>query len=99
MTIRNNGSALREKFGDAVELLTEDGKTLEFRILAELAVGTGNYAVLQSDAMRKEDEFEVFKVVDNGDGDPQLETVEDDDEWELVAEAYDDMLFGSDDRP
>ncbi|MFC5405204.1 DUF1292 domain-containing protein [Cohnella soli] len=99
MTIRNNGTALRDKFGDAVELLTEDGKTLEFRILAELAVGTNNYAVLQSEAMSKEDEFEVFKVVDSGDGDPQLETVEDDDEWELVAEAYDDQLFGSDDRP
>lgn len=90
---------LRERFGDSVELLAEDGSEAAYRIEAELILNGRRYAVLQTEEMRREDEIEVFRIVADPNGEPQLETVADDDEWELVAEAYDDSRFGSDDRP
>jgi len=92
-------SGLRKRFGDNVELQAENGTAETYRILAELTVGGNRYAVLQTDEMRREDEIEVFRVVEGPDGDDELESVADEDEWELAAEAYDDMQFGSDDRP
>ncbi|WP_080840626.1 DUF1292 domain-containing protein [Cohnella massiliensis] len=87
--------SLRGVFGETIEL---DGGGI-YRILAELSLGGNAYAVLQSDAMKKDGEIEVFRVTANAKGEPELETVEDDDEWESVAEAYDDLQFGGDERP
>ncbi|WP_027091228.1 DUF1292 domain-containing protein [Cohnella thermotolerans] len=93
------GSPLRSLFGDYVELDGAGGAPQRYKIMAELEVDGRSYAVLQSDAMRKEGDIEVFRVAAGEAGSPQLETVEDDEEWENVAEAYDDLLFGSDERP
>lgn len=92
-------ATLRERFGDEV-VLTENGRETEpYRLLAEMTVNGRRYAILQTEAMRREDDIEVMRIVEAPDGEPQLETVEDDDEWETVAEAYDDLQFGSDERP
>lgn len=103
MTDKENGqgalSALRQTYGDHVELHGEDGTAQSFRILAELAVNDSTYAILQSKAMEQEDEIEVFRVVADSDGEAQLESVTDEEEWELVSEAFDDSQFGSDDQP
>lgn len=88
--------ALRQQFGDTIEL---NGEKETYDILAELTVNGSAYAILQSESMRGEDDIEVFRVVEGAQGSLQLETVEDDDEWEAVAEAYDDAQFGSDDQP
>ncbi|MCC3375617.1 DUF1292 domain-containing protein [Cohnella sp. REN36] len=92
-------SALRARYGDEVALTSEGGGDEAFRIVAELTVDGRAYALLQSERMRAEGDIEVFRVTADDAGEPQLETVEDDDEWEAVAEAYDDLQFGSDDRP
>lgn len=92
-------TALRQAYGDHVELHDEDGAAQSYKILAELEVNGGSYAILQSKAMQQEDEIEVFKVVTDADGEPQLETVTDAEEWELVEEAFDDSQFGSDEQP
>ncbi|QMV40541.1 DUF1292 domain-containing protein [Cohnella cholangitidis] len=101
MAVKGNNelSALRQAYGDHVELHDEDGTARAFQILAELTVNGSDYAILQSKEMRQEDEIEVFKVVPGADGEAQLETVTDEEEWELVEEAFDDSQFGSDDRP
>ncbi|WP_239617526.1 DUF1292 domain-containing protein [Cohnella mopanensis] len=103
MTNNDNGSkelsALRQAYGDQVELHDEDGTGQIYRILAELTVNGSDYAILQSKEMQQEDEIEVFKIVANADGEAQLETVTNVDEWELVEEAFDDSQFGSDDQP
>ncbi|MBB6673904.1 DUF1292 domain-containing protein [Cohnella nanjingensis] len=92
-------SALRERYGDEVTLTGEGGGSEAFRIVAELSVEGNSYALLQSERMRSEGDIEVFRVAMDDAGEPHLETVEDDDEWEAVAEAYDDLQFGSDDQP
>jgi uncharacterized protein YrzB (UPF0473 family) len=92
-------TTLRERFGDEL-VLTENGKETEtYRLLAELTLNGRRYAIVQTEAMRKEDDIDVMRIVDGPDGELQLETVEDDGEWEAVAEAYDDMQFGGDERP
>jgi len=91
--------SLKALYGDEVELEGPDGKPERFKIMAELTVSGREYAVLQSDAMRKEGDIEVFRVGAGDDGSPLLETLEDDEEWESVSEAYDDLLFGSDEQP
>ncbi|CAI6015241.1 DUF1292 domain-containing protein [Cohnella sp. JJ-181] len=97
---RSSGiGALQEAFGREIELTGESGDAMVYRILAELSVNGRPYAVLQSEAMRKEGEIEVFRVLLEDAGEPKLESVDDDGEWEDVAEAFDDQQFGSDDRP
>lgn len=92
----SESGALRRQYGNAIEL---NGEKEPYEILAELTVNGNPYAVLQSAAMQGEDAIEVFRVVEGEQGSLLLETVEDDDEWEAVAEAYDDAQFGSDDQP
>jgi uncharacterized protein YrzB (UPF0473 family) len=91
-------SSLKQAFGEQVELLAEDGEAEAYKILAELTVNGNRYAILQSEAMQEDDEFDVFQVIEES-GKLGLESVTDEDEWELVAEAYDDIQFGSEDRP
>ena len=92
----SGSGALRLLYGNTIEL---NGENELYEILAELTVNGAPYAVLQSVAMQGEDAIEVFRIVEDEQGSLQLETVEDDDEWEAVAEAYDDAQFGSDDQP
>lgn len=92
----SESGALRRQYGNTIEL---NGEQEPYEILAELTVNGTSYAVLQSGSMQGEDAIEVFRIVEGEQGSLQLETVEDDDEWEAVAEAYDDAQFGSDDQP
>ncbi|MFC4600093.1 DUF1292 domain-containing protein [Cohnella hongkongensis] len=100
--IRSAGSSqegLRRRYGDRVGLLSEDGEERVYRLAAELAVGGRRYAVLQTEELERDDEIEVFRIVAAPDGEEQLESVADEDEWEQVAEAFDDLQFGSDEQP
>ncbi|MBD2870392.1 DUF1292 domain-containing protein [Paenibacillus arenilitoris] len=91
-------NSLKEAFGKEIELEAEDGGSLVYEIKAEFQLGGRVYAALQSERMRPEDEVELFRVL-HADGEPQLETIEDDEEWEAASEAYDDLLFADDERP
>ncbi|CAH0119058.1 MULTISPECIES: DUF1292 domain-containing protein [unclassified Paenibacillus] len=82
---------LFETFGSYVELTGEDGDGEVYRILKEFQLGTQGYAVLQSEAMSKEGEVEFFRITISQDGHPELETIEDDEEWENVAELFDEL--------
>jgi uncharacterized protein YrzB (UPF0473 family) len=84
---------LREAFGE--EIILEDGNdtSVPYQILAEFALGARKYAVLQSEALKKEDECAFFIINRNDQGKLELETIMDDDEWEDIAELYDEMTF------
>ena len=94
-----DSGSLRTAFGPFVELTDDGGHSVRCRILAELSVDGRDYAIVQSDEQRKDGDYEVFRISDDERGTPQLEAVEDDEEWENAAEAYDDLQFGSDERP
>jgi uncharacterized protein YrzB (UPF0473 family) len=91
--------SLKDVYGDFVELNGDGGTAETYRIAAELAIEGRLYAILQSESMREEGEIEVFRIAADVQGNLQLETVEDDEEWERAAEAFDDLQFGSDEQP
>jgi hypothetical protein len=49
--------------------------------------------------MRKEDDVAFFRIVENEGAEPELESIDDEDEWETAAEAFDDLMFTGDERP
>ncbi|TBL81859.1 DUF1292 domain-containing protein [Paenibacillus thalictri] len=87
---------LRSQYGDDIILYDEQDESTVYRILAEFKLGEQGYAVIQSDELKKEEEVAIFKVSVKQDGELELETIEDDDEWETVSELYDEMTFPAD---
>ncbi|WP_240633037.1 DUF1292 domain-containing protein [Paenibacillus montanisoli] len=92
-------SVLKDIYGTEVDLIGEDGGTEPFQIVAEFQLGDNSYAGLQSHEMRKEDEVAFFRITMKEGADPELESIESDEEWEAVAEAYDDLQFEGDEQP
>lgn len=89
-------TVLKEAFGDEVLLEDENGESEPLRILAEFQVEDLRYAVLQSSKMKRQDEFALFHIITDEQGEIQLETVEDDEEWESMLELYDEMTVSFD---
>ncbi|PTX58444.1 uncharacterized protein DUF1292 [Melghirimyces profundicolus] len=84
---------LENELGRELVLADEEGvdRDSRYRILRELEVGGRHYAVL-GDPDREDDDAFLFRVNDL-DGDWRLEHVEDDNEWDNVADALDEMLY------
>ncbi len=82
-------------------LVDEDGVEHQFELLAELEIENENYRVLvpfQEEEEEEEDleEFEVevviLKVVYDEEGNEFLSDIEDDAEWEMVADAWQELV-------
>ncbi|QWU17703.1 Protein of unknown function [Paenibacillus sophorae] len=87
-------SRLKDAYGEAVELEDENGKASVYEIIAEFEVQGRSYAVLQDS--EKDGEREILRIVISPDGPPELESIEDDDEWEDISELYDELTFPDD---
>ncbi|GAB6274682.1 MAG: DUF1292 domain-containing protein [Peptococcaceae bacterium] len=87
---------------DTITLIDEDGEEQDFFIVDELTVEGNKYAVLLSleeeecleDEEDEEDEGEavILKYVLDEKGNEILADIEDDEEWEKVANAWEEML-------
>ncbi|WP_281888898.1 DUF1292 domain-containing protein [Paenibacillus sp. YYML68] len=89
-------SQLREAYGDDIILYDERQESVVHRIVSELMLNGHGYAMLEKAKPGKEDEPEIFRVTRKADGELELETIEDDDEWETVSELFDELTFPSD---
>ncbi|GGG19787.1 DUF1292 domain-containing protein [Paenibacillus abyssi] len=104
MSLHHNGqperlTRLNELYGPEIELVSEDGVEEAYRIVAEFRIGGSAYAGLQTHAMRKADEVAFFRVIEGPGGELGLESIDDEEEWEAAAEAYDELLFSGEDLP
>ncbi len=90
-------SLVKDAFGETVELEDEAGRGQVFQVLDEFSVGGSAYAIVQDERLQKDEEFEVFRILQNADGSLELETVDDDEEWEAIAELYDEMTVSFED--
>lgn len=90
--------SLKEHFGHEIELVTDDGTVEAFFIIKEFVWGDITYVALQTEAMKAEDEVEFLRVYTQDD-EVELESIIDEEEWEAVSEAYDDLQFANDERP
>ncbi len=74
-------------------LTDEEGNESEFELIGELQIDDNTYLALiplEGD----EDEYVVLKVEVDENGDELLVTIEDDDEFDRVADAFEDSFMG-----
>lgn len=82
---------------DTVTLTLEDDTELECAILAIYPAGEHDYIALMpindNGEMEEDADVLLYRYVDHGpDEEPELENIEDDDEYEVAADAFDELL-------
>ncbi|MVO99611.1 MULTISPECIES: DUF1292 domain-containing protein [Paenibacillus] len=95
----NQTTELRTSFGDDIILFDEKDESVVYRILTELIHEGHHYAILQSEDMKLDGEISVLRVSKSETGEMELETIEDEDEWETISELYDELSFPEQDEP
>jgi len=78
---------------EVIVLTDDDGKEHEFNLIDTITVNDKEYAILQP---VDEEEAIILRFGIDDDGDEVLYDIEDDEEWEKVADAWQDMS-GNDD--
>lgn len=77
-----------------VTLSLEDGSEIECAVVAIFPAGDNQYIALLPLGGVEEEEGEVYlyRFAELPDGELDLSNIEDDDEYELVADAFDELL-------
>jgi len=88
-----------EFIGDEIFTLTdEEGNESEFELIASQEIdGTTYVALVPYEEGKDEDEeqeYVVLKMESDENGEDILVTIDDDDEFDKVADFFEDMLFG-----
>jgi len=85
-------------------LVDEEGVEHEFELLAEIEIGENAYKVLvpvepeNSDEEEEEIEVIILKVVYDEEGNEFLADIEDDEEWEMVADTWQELVDESEEN-
>jgi uncharacterized protein YrzB (UPF0473 family) len=85
---------MAEERDDILVLTDEDGNEHEFEVVDYFEVDDKEYAVLlpADEEQEEEDEALIFRVEEDQDGNQVLVEIEDDDEWERVVSAWEEMV-------
>ena len=77
-----------------VTLELDDGTTIECAVLTIFPVGENDYiALLPLDGEAAEEgEIFLYKYIETEDGEPSLDNILDDDEYDAVSDAFDELL-------
>ncbi len=94
--LEQNGGEEMEEY-DTVTLTLEDDTELECMILAIYPVGDKDYIALvpmtESGEIDEDAEVLIYRYIFHGeDEEPELENIEDDDEYEAAVDAFDELL-------
>lgn len=89
-----NETNLEEEQEMTVTLTLDDGTELECIVLTIFPAGEKEYIALlpMEGAESEEGEVYLYRYSETEDGQPNLENIEDDDEYETVADAFDELL-------
>lgn len=82
---------------EVITLIDEEGKEHAFTIVDIIEVDNSEYAILLSE----EDDCEeavILKYVIDEDGNELLIDIEDDEEWEKVADIWEEMMLEEDEE-
>lgn len=93
----NNGLGKQDAENEeemTVTLTLDDGTELECVVLTIFEAGDREYiALLPLDGREAEDgEVYLYRYVEDVNGTPDLENIESDEEYEIVADAFDELL-------
>ncbi len=77
-----------------VTLSLDDGRELECVVLTIFPAGGREYIALlpMDDEEAEEGEVYLYRYTEDAEGQPELENIEDDEEYEIVADAFDEFL-------
>lgn len=77
-----------------VTLTLDDGSELECIVLTIFPAGERDYIALlpTEGAEAEEGEVYLYRYSEDGEGNPDLQNIEDDEEYEIVADAFDELL-------
>lgn len=77
-----------------VTLTLDDGSHLECVVLTIFDAGEREYIALlpMESAETEEGEVYLYRYTEDADGNPNLENIEDDEEYDMVADAFDELL-------
>ena len=77
-----------------VTLTLDDGSQLECVVLTIFDAGEREYIALLPMDSEETDEGEVYlyRYTEDADGNPNMENIESDEEYDIVAEAFDELL-------
>lgn len=82
---------------DSITLSLDDGTELNCMVIDIFSVDDKEYIALQpEEGEEEEDNVFLYRYIQDGDGDPQLLNIEDDDEFEAVADAFEELLDSQD---
>lgn len=89
-----NEENMEEQPEMTVTLTLDDGTELECVVLTIFPAGEREYIALlpMQGAEAEEGEVYLYRYTETEDGQPNLENIEDDDEYEIVADAFDELL-------
>lgn len=77
-------------------LTDEDGNENQVELLGSQEINGITYLALLPTDDKEGEEYFIFRLDKEEDGEEVLITIEDDDEFEKVAAAFDDLLFADD---
>ncbi|MBU3195708.1 DUF1292 domain-containing protein [Clostridium algidicarnis] len=83
-----------EENTDTVVLKDEEGNEIEFEIITKFDIEENEYLIVAS-MQESETDAIALKILKDSEGDDILVTVDDDEEFEIVAEAY-SAIFSED---
>ena len=96
MTDEKNREPVGEESGEemTVTLTLDDWKELECVVLTIFPAANKEYIALlpMEDEEAEEGEVYLYRYTEDEDGQPNLENIEDDEEYEIVADAFDELL-------
>lgn len=77
-----------------VTLTLDDGTDMECEVLAIFPVGDKDYIALVpvEEADNEESEIFLYRFIEHGEEEIELLNIEDDEEFEAVSEAFDEMM-------
>lgn len=86
----NNFDSEDEEF-DQVTLTLEDGKELVCDVIAVFPAGERDYiALLPED--EPDGDFLLYRFLDDGEGNYDLDDIDSDEEFEIASEAFDELM-------
>lgn len=77
---------------DSITLSLDDGTELNCIVLDIFSVDDKDYIALQPEEGDEDDNVFLYRYIQEEDGEPQLLNIEDDDEFEAVADAFEEIL-------
>ncbi|MCI9161872.1 MAG: DUF1292 domain-containing protein [Lachnospiraceae bacterium] len=77
-----------------VTLTLDDGSQLECVVLTIFDAGEREYIALlpMEGELAEEGEVYLYRYSEDAEGNPNLENIEDDEEYDIVADAFDELL-------